>query len=342
MLTNELSEQPISVTPLPAIAQLLSDSFALFKKSFLSLFIFTVISWVAIVLLVFVVFAGLIPVGIFGFMQANSHTALSTVSAVQPITIVAGAILFFLLILGIVLISAIMQISFVLVLDGKSDAFAFGAILKKSVRLVIPVGFVLLYVSFITTGAFFLFVLPGILFSILLSFSLYEVILEEKRGNEALRRSIGIVSSHFWGIILRAICLWLITLAVVYLAPLILVQVFPKQQLVIGSISYFINSFFAWYSLSYNITLYKQALASIPPTKVSSVKWFYLIAVVGWIFSIVIGISLVYMVTQFISSAKNQLFLQQQIEEQLKKSGLLPKVNSGSTIYNYNEMKEFK
>lgn len=332
MLTNELSEQPTSVTPLPAIAQLLSDSFALFKKSFLSLFIFTVISWVAIVLLVFVVFAGLIPVGIFGFLQANSHTALSTVSAVQPMTIIVGSLLFFLLIVGIILISSVMEVAFIVILDGKEDGFAFGTILKKSIRLIIPAGIVLLCVSFIATGGFFLFVLPGMVFSILLSFGIYEVIVEGKRGNDALRRSIGIVFAHFWGIVVRIICLWVITGVVMYGIPMFFAYAFPKLQETIGGISYLINIFFAWYTLSYSITLYKQAKVTVPAQKLGSVKWFYLIAVVGWIFSIVIGISLVYMVTQFISSAKNQQFLQKQIEEQLKKNSL--------PVYDYSNSRE--
>ncbi len=322
MLTNEPSQQSTTTKSFPPISQLLTDSFTLFKKSFLSLFILTIISWVAIGVLVFVVILGLIPVGIFGFMQANSHTALNAVSAVQPMTLILGSLLFFLLAVGIVLISSVMEVAYIVVLDGREDGFAFGDIFKKSIRLIIPAGIVLLCVSFIATGGFFLFVLPGMFFSILLSFGLYEVIVEGKRGNDALRRSIGIISAHFWGIVARIVCLWLITMGVMYLAPLFLTQVFPKAQWLIGSISYLINIFFAWYALSYSITLYKQAKITVPQEKQGSVKWLYLTAVVGWIFSIVIGVSFVYMATQFISSAKNQLYLQQQIEQQAKKNGI--------------------
>lgn len=339
---NEPSQQRTTTKSLPPISQLLTDSFTIFKKSFLPLLILTIISWVAIGVLVFIAIIGLISVGIFGFMQANSHTAVNAVAGLQPITIIVGLLLFFLLIVGIVLISSVMEIAYIVVLDGQEDGFAFGDTFKKSIHLIIPAGIVLLFASFIATGGFFLFVLPGLIFSILLSFALYEVILEEKHGNEALRRSIGIVSVHFWGIVGRVVCLWLITMGVMHLAPLLLTQVFPKAQWLIGSISYVVNIFFAWYALSYSITMYKQAKATVSPTAMGSVKWFYVAAIVGWILSILIGVSLVYMVTQFISSAKNQLFLQQQIEQQIKKNNLMPKGSSESTIYNYNNMKEFK
>lgn len=127
-----------------------------------------------------------------------------------------------------------------------------------------------------------------------------------------------------------------------YGIPLLLAQMLPKLQFMIGSVSYLVNIFFPWYALLYSITLYKQAKATVAIEKMGSVKWFYVAAIVGWIFSIVIGVSLVYIVSQFISSAKNQLFLQQQIEQQVKKNNLLPQGSNESTIYNYNDMKEFK
>lgn len=322
---------------LPSLQILFNDSFLLLKKSFFSLLILSIITWVLFIILVVGLVVALIPVGIFGFLHANSYTALSNVSAIAPITIFLIFLVSLLVVLGIVLVSSCMQVAFILVVDGKEDAFGFGEILRKSIRLIIPAGIVLLYVSSITIGSFFLFIIPSILFSILLSFSLYEVVLEGKRGNEALRSSIAIVTTHFWAITLRIFCLFLINLALLYIVPLALQSIFPNQQFAIGSFSSLVNVGVAWYSLCYTMTLYKQAKAVTPATKTTSVKWLYFTAIIGWIIGVLVAVGVVYAVSQLIASKGAQEFFQKQIEERYND---FPLPTDASLRYDYRGIKE--
>ena len=334
-----------AVNSLPPITVLLHDSFTLLKKSFLSLLILSIIGGVGFGLLVFIFLAGLIPIGIFGFLQANSHTALSAVSAVQPITIILATLLFFLLIVGMFVIGDCLQVAFILALNGKEDPFEFGSILKKSIRLIIPAGIVLLLTSFIVTGGFFLFLLPGIIFSLFLSFALYEVVIEQKRGNEELRESVSLVAAYFWSIVVRVISLWILMFIVMSLLPLLLTQLFPKQQLLVSSLFHMLNGLFSWYALAYMLTLYKQAKAA-GHTKTIRIQWLYITAVVGWVAAIALAIGIVYAVGQFINSGAAQEFFQQQIIEQPKnKTYQLQQYNdlqhrSSDSLNDYDYLKE--
>lgn len=338
-ISRKLPLASSAVSSLPPMNVLFRDSLKLLKKNFLSLLVLTIIGGVGFGLLVVIFLAGLIPIGIFSFLQANSHTALSTVSAIQPITIILATFLIFFLIVGFFIVGDCLQVAFILVLNGKEDMFEFGSILKKSIRLIIPAGIILLLISFIVTGGFFLFVVPGIVFSLLLSFALYEVVIEQKRGNAALRASVYIVSSYFWPIVVRLVFLWILMFLIMSLLPVVLTQLFPKQQLIVSSVFQILNGVVSWYALAYSLTLYKQAKALGQP-KTVNIRWLYVTAILGWIAAVALAIGIIYGVTQFIRSGAAQEFFQKQIEQQSNKNIPYIMPQKSGSLYDDNGIQE--
>jgi len=62
-----------------------------------------------------------------------------------------------------------------------------------------PYLWVFFLLNIIIAGGFFLFIIPGVLFSVWFSLALFVLIFEERRGFNALFRSKHLVSGKFWG-----------------------------------------------------------------------------------------------------------------------------------------------
>jgi hypothetical protein len=96
--------------------------------------------------------------------------------------------------IGIVLI----RITSILVIKKSPNA---DKIAKESGRIVFPLLFVALIQMLIIGGGFLLLIIPGILFLVWYSFAQFAVILEGKRGLDALTWSKQIVEGHFWRVL---------------------------------------------------------------------------------------------------------------------------------------------
>jgi len=109
--------------------------------------------------------------------------------------------------------------------------------------------------GFITMGGFFLFVVPGIIFSIWFSFGSFILIAEDQKGMNALLKSKEYVKGKWWGVFWRFLAMGLIFVLIgLILAPLFF---FLKSQFLINFISWPISLFLGPFVLVYSFLIYK-------------------------------------------------------------------------------------
>ena len=86
--------------------------------------------------------------------------------------------------------------------DGKPVGGISGSY-KKGLKMLIPFVWASSYVALTAVGGFFAFIIPALIVSIFLSFSLYIVFTEERRGISALVASWYYVRGHWWPVFWR-------------------------------------------------------------------------------------------------------------------------------------------
>lgn len=77
-------------------------------------------------------------------------------------------------------------------------------------RHFLPLVWLGILTATITFGGFMLFIVPGVLFVVYSFFSTYVLITEDRRGMQAILRSIDLVRGAFWGLFGRLLVLWLL------------------------------------------------------------------------------------------------------------------------------------
>lgn len=283
-------------TSLPPISKLFEESWQVFSKSVLSLFILTVISlviYLILAILAFVLFvisgtgSTLLQQGVEGFIAQITAT---------PALIWVLVIIGFIAWLIFLVINSAFQIAFILILDS-NGSIPIGTALKNSLGLIIPLFLVGLLMSFLSFGAFFVFIIPAILFYFLFIFSQFEVVLNNQTGIPALKRSLLIVSSHFGAIVLRLVVIFVAYFIIASIIPSLLSQINTEVEIIVTIISFIINTLLGWYLLAYFITLYKQAKTSTKKDQ-TSILWMWIVSLLGW----VIAIGLIYGGWQLVSS----------------------------------------
>lgn len=82
--------------------------------------------------------------------------------------------------------------------------------LKKVMPLAMPYTIVVLFAGLVMFGGYILFIIPGVILGIWLSFTTVVLVVENRRGFEVLLRSTGLVLGYSWDIFLRFIGVGLI------------------------------------------------------------------------------------------------------------------------------------
>lgn len=272
-------------TSFPPIGQLFSQSWQTFTQSMLSLFLLNVLGIAIYIGLAVIAFLVFILSGAGSFLLKNGlqgiATTLPTMSGSTITILVVIATVFGLIYL---IVGSALQISSILLIDSQGKT-SLGSAFKKSLGLIIPLFLVGILTSILTFGAFFVFVLPAILFYFLLIFVQFEVVLNNQRWLGAVRRSVLVVSKNFGAILIRLILLVLLYLVYTILVNLIS-KIGPETQILVGIISFLINLLLGWFALSYQITLYKQARVGLDNQEGKSIIWMWIISIIGWLIAV--------------------------------------------------------
>ena len=179
--------------------QLLKDAWSLYRSKFKTL--------IGIMIVPVVISIILNELSIISI----SSPALSQASWLPPIKIIIWLILLY---FNAISISALL---FSVKNDiGTKEAYARSFKSAFSYILVVILG------TLVITGGFVLFVIPGVVFSLWFSLSVYSFVFEERKGLEALYRSKQLVEGNFWKIAWRFIFISII--AIIIAIPLAILE----------------------------------------------------------------------------------------------------------------------
>ncbi len=153
---------------------------------------------------------------------------------------------------------------------------------RKGFKILSPYIWVYFLLTIIITGGFLLFIIPGILFSIWFSLSLFVLIFEEKKGFDTLFRSKQLVKGKFWGVLLRFLTLGLIVGIGLFLILLSISFGIENKQIVEGIsklLGYLLRLFILPFFLIYGFLIYqnlREIKTEIPyeeSTKIRKIKY---------------------------------------------------------------------
>ncbi len=232
------SAAPTTVAPgqaensqkLVPIGQLFADSFVLYRERFLILIALTII-----------------PCLLLGLGQ------LLTASGMR-LGLIPG-------IIGILLfIPAGMGIILTL-----SKGTGIAQSLRVGFTLFFPALWMLILVSFVMIGGYVMLIVPGILMSLWFSLSSFALVIEGKRGLNALLQSREYVRGHWWATLVRFLALY-IPMVFIYLAYSLFGQMIGMVIYLIATV--FIGPFVSvyLYRIYQNLTVLKPTLAVSQPT----------------------------------------------------------------------------
>ncbi len=265
---------------LPSIIVLLKESWSEFTKSLLNLFLLFLL---AIPAYIVAGLAVLLIFFIFGLSAFLSNPASGLESLMTNPVAILGIILG--IIVAIVLmtfIGLIFQIATIRLVYNPEKKQSLLELVKTSKNYIIPLFVVSFLSGILSLGGFGLLIIPGIIFSLLFSFSGYEVLFNKQRGLNALRRSYALFSTNFWGIIGRLLLFVVISMLVTI--------VIPKDDSM-GALAGLINIILSWFGLCYSVTLYKQVAKGNEHLPGKSLRGIVITAIIGIILSVVVGLS---------------------------------------------------
>lgn len=264
-----------------SISQLIRTSWETFNKSVLNLFLLNILGLVIDLIFILAVTLVFIVSGAGSFILKNGlEGALNELSKLPPSALITSGLILTIIFLGLIIIHSALQIASIFIVNNPTSANLRVSI-KQSFPLIIPLFLVSILTSLLTIGGFFVFILPGFLFMFLLIFTQYEVILNGKRGLQALKRSVLIVSKNFGAILIRLLLLGLIYVLVAWIVPSVLEAIAGDVGWIVSIFSFFVNLLLGWFVLAYQITLYKEASAGLEKEAGKGILWMWLVSILG-------------------------------------------------------------
>lgn len=280
-----INNTPESVKTLTPIKTLFSDSYKVIKGVFVPFLLFNILM-IAISAVAFLMM-------LFGFILLGVGAGLSGLFENNLLTLGVGTVASFLLIFIILyVISSIAQIGQVFILYEANPKVNIFSIIKRSARFIVPLIVLGIISTFLVGGGIFLFVIPGIIFSILFSLSYFVLLTEKTTPLGSLRRSFFIVKSNFVPFFLRILALYgalLLAMIVFSIVLAILESILDESTIIVVHI---FNLLFqlavGWFVVSYMVTLFKD-LQRVSPSGESSLKKITIFAILGWLVGIALG-----------------------------------------------------
>lgn len=155
-------------------------------------------------------------------------------------------------------------------------------------------------------GSFFFFIIPGIIVSFFLSFSLYEILIKNNKAWASIKQSIAIWEYNFKYLIKHVLVMILI--GIVINIPF---EIFNNSvgdtpdpslyfPILVVSISQFVVSLLLTvFNISYLYQLYSKTVAITPKDYKNNMAWIWIVSILGWLiiillFSTVIAIMSAY------------------------------------------------
>lgn len=192
-------------SPLMPLGELFSKSFGIYKERFLILAGIMAVNFTIFLLFLslFLIFA--IIAAVFGI----SAIALSEIMLVIPIFLF-GLLLAAIGIIGAVVIGSWVQVASLCAIKDRDEKIGIKESLMRGKSRILSYFWISFLIGVITLLGALLFIIPGIIFAIWLSFSCYVLVSEGLKGTEALKRSKQLVKGNWWNVFVRLLVMGLI------------------------------------------------------------------------------------------------------------------------------------
>jgi len=256
---------PVVSNGFSSISDLIKKSWLRTQNQLLRLFLLTLIP-----LVVFITVLLLFGVGIFGV------TALGSDNTTLGIGMGVGAAIVLPL---IIIFMTALSASVIMIIADTDPSLSPLAVFKKSLKKVWPFLVVSILSGLIVTGGAIILLIPGILFSILLTFASYLVVIDNISPLQAMRKSVYIVSKNFGAIFVRLLVLFLIGFA----GSLIISLITGQDGNLTGNIlSFVFNLLFGWFSVAFTYSLFQEA-KKMAGEGSGKLIWMAVVALIGWL-----------------------------------------------------------
>jgi len=195
--------------------QLIKESWELYRANFKTIF------YIILVPLVFSII-------LFLFSLINISSNNKTISLTLTFIIIA----FFLIQSLLTMLATI-----ALIVSIRNNITQVVQAYEKAVSLFLPYIWIIIFTGLIVLGGFIFFIIPGIIFAIWFMFSQYALLLEGKRGYEALKRSKELIKGRFFDVIYRIVIILLIIIFVFSVTKLLLTIIGLSLSILVGLVS---------------------------------------------------------------------------------------------------------
>ncbi len=282
-------ETPAVQPVLPSISTFLRASWDLFKKSWVKQIGIGVVSFVLGLAATIVAVVALVVLNLPLLQQILHATQTDTFNPnIIPSSAWIGVgIVVAVWFVAMIVITAAMQIALMNavndIYDGKTRTM--NALWSRGLSKIIPVILLGFVTGFIVWGGIGLFLIPGIVFSILLSYASIEVMLYDSSLGDAMRESVRIMRAMFWEILGRGVILFLI-FAVVSIVLNALERSAGNASGVapiMAAIRAIVQLGIQYFSVAAGIVLYRQAKTASVTAPKRSLKGMVILSAVGWV-----------------------------------------------------------
>jgi len=325
------SESPSEIkskNKLPPVRTLIEESWHLLTAKALKLLILVGLVFAVLFALVIVLMIlGLVFAGGLGLGSFSDPAAFSSLLS-QPSVIGGFGILLGFFVVSIIALTIAVQAANILILGDESeiaDEVSVISYIKQGFSHVWKLFLLGIMMIISIYGGFFLFIIPGIIVSIFLMFSLFILVIEKTSVIESMRLSVARVSQFFGAIIGRVLLLWVIMIA----AQMIIGSFGSNDSMagIVALLSMILSIGGSWFAMAYTYKIYVHTREAYDPEKKSSMTWIWVVTVLGWVIGglIIFGI---------MSAAKNTNVqdLIQEITNEATAPGEAKDINSESMM----------
>jgi len=334
-VSNKPVSAPITNATLPSVKQLIIESWELLTKKALKLLFLGLFSTAVYFILVIVGIVLIIGVGAIN-ISSFSHPDAVLEALTAPGFIGPAVTVFILWVISLIAVGTALQAGMLFLLKDSTEEASVISYFKKGFSYIVPLIVVSAITCILIFGSLFVFVLPALIISLFLIFTTYAVVLDNKKGMEAIKMSVGVVSQNFGAIMGRIIILWLLSFAVQMLIGA-LPNEEPSVTMFYVLISVVSSLVIGWFGLAYVFKLYQYARAAYDESKPSSMTWMWVVSVLGW----VIGGMLIAGMVSAIGNTDLQNMIQESINNETQKLEGKDVQDSDNFKLNQNEITQY-
>lgn len=226
--------------------------------------------------------------GLVEKIRDEGPTALSSIGAGAS----AGLVIAFLVtILLFMFISAIFTNALILAFGWAEQKPTVGSLVKAGLKSATWFIAYSIVAGFLAFGGTWFFLIPSLLISMFFSFGIYELVLEGKKPFAAMRSSTTIIAENFGPILGRLLIFFVGYLVISLFLPALFQSMGEEVGVAYSFVNLAISIPLSWFSISYMVTLYKQAKEVTPANANRNGLFWTLISLslIGWVIFIVMS-----------------------------------------------------